>query len=133
MLSFKEENNLRTKKLHFQDGVKTSLNKMGQPHQCGATLTTPVSFTYKLAFYIHNVGKNSCKKKSQRNSKSQDFQKFGHKFPRLNAFYCFIFIEKKSVLKIINIWAKVPPPPNLFYFSHFYLDLIFFSFFRFFD
>ena len=33
------------------------IHMIRQPNQCGATLITFVSFTYKLVFYIHNVGK----------------------------------------------------------------------------
>ena len=64
-------------------------NKTGQPSQCGATLITSVSFTYKLVFYVHNVGEKNATKICQKKIQSPKiFIQLG------KAFCCFVFIEK---------------------------------------
>ena len=68
-------------------------NKIPHATPRGATHVTPVSFTYNLSFYIHNVGdKKKC----------QHLKKIGHKFPKAKLF----FFSLKNI-KSYFFWKKM--------------------------
>ena len=65
-------------------------NTIGQPNQYGATPITSVSFTSKLAFYIHNIVEKNAKKLKV----PIYFINMAIGSNRLEAFRSFVFIEK---------------------------------------
>ena len=48
---------------HWHHQIHSYTNKGGQPNQSDETLIAPESFTFKLAFCIHNPGEKICQKK----------------------------------------------------------------------
>ena len=52
-------------RIPFWENCDINRNKIEQPNQCGATLITSISFTSKLAFYIHNFAEEKISKKNK--------------------------------------------------------------------
>ena len=102
-------------------------NQIPQVTPCGATLIASLSFTSKLAFYIHKSGKKKCGRKIQSNTY---FLNLGKISLWLKAFCCFLFTGKTVSLEIYkNFGFDLPFPHEFLFFIIVYFFPTFSEFF----